>query len=102
VFFLNHGEEQLNLIHKMALRTQHGNGLTNQHRLHKSNKDIHTIIQNIQELKILVIKASMKKFGGSQQLIRVYFLNLGEDKRRHIHLMVSKTQHGNGLINHLH
>jgi hypothetical protein len=73
----------------MDLRTQLSNGLTNQQLLHKKIR------------RILETKESMRKFMDSLPMINLYFHNHGEELRKLIQSMVSKTHHSNGLTNQL-
>merc|ERR1719272_2611689 len=95
-FSHNHGEEQKKHIHRMDLKTHLGNGLIRKHWF-KNTIDI--IITT--KLRILVMKASMKRSMDSHLPTNQFSQNHGEELRRLTHKMDSKTQPGNGLIRKL-
>jgi len=64
-------------------------------------KNTTTIITINLELKILVIKESMKKFNNSPQRIKASSHNHGEEQSPLTQLMDSKTHHGTGLTRKL-
>merc|ERR1719272_2662281 len=92
-FSHNHGEEQKKHIHRMDLKTHLGNGLIRKHWF-KNTIDI--IITT--KLRILVMKASMKRSTDSHLTTSQFSHNHGEELRRLTHKMDSKTQPGNGSI----
>ena len=81
----NHGEELRKLIQRMDSRTHLGNGS------HKRNTI--TIIR----LRILVMKVSWKRFTDSPQMTNQSSHNHGEEPRKLIQRMDSRTHLGNGF-----
>jgi hypothetical protein len=85
----NHGEELKKLTQSMDLRIHHSNGLINQLPLHNKKREIS------------VIKVSMRKSMDLPPTTDLFFHNHGEEPRKLIHKMDSRTQLSNGSINQL-
>jgi len=84
-FSLNHGEEPNKLIQRMDSKTHLGNGSV---WLSKKRETSVTMV-------------SLKKSTDSLPTISLSYLNHGEEQLKHIQLMVSRTQVGNGSIKNL-
>jgi hypothetical protein len=97
-FFHNHGEELRLLIQPMDSRTHHGNGsIENQRRLWLKKDIITTIIITI-KLRILAMKALLKRSMDSHQTTNQYSHSHGEELKQHIQLTDSRTHLSNGSI----
>jgi hypothetical protein len=95
-FCHNPGEELRSLIQLMALRTHLGNGSTSQ-KLRRLNHLSNTITIIIINIRILVMKVSLKRSMDSLQMINQFSHNHGEESRKLTHKMASRTHLGNGL-----
>jgi hypothetical protein len=93
--FHNHGDVLRRLIQLMASRTQTSNGSTSQLSLRRSTS-ISIITSITTRPKILETTVSLRKFMALPTTTRVFSHNHGEESRKLIQLMDSRTQTSNG------
>jgi len=88
-------EDNKNLMETMDSRTQDSNGTLMQ-KHHMLNINIIIIIEL--KLRILVTRELLRRYNNSQQTINQFSHNHGEESRRLIQSMDSRTPHSNGTL----